>query len=179
MMHKLNTIVLVLIFLSAWISTAVFAASDGTAGATSSGTSDVSLTINDRVQITSMADIALGAYGGSGALTGQSDYCVFRNGGDNYKLNLTSTGGVFQVVSGTTSDSIAFTVQVDDDTDASAGGETLSYGSDSSVAMVASSSLTCGSADNASIYVSFAEADMIAAPPASYLATITLTVSPI
>lgn len=178
MMNKLNTIVSVLIFLSAWISTAVFAASDGTLGATSSGTSDVTLTINDLVRITGVDDIALGAYGGSGALTGQSEYCVFRNGGDNYKLNLTSTGGVFQVVSVTTSDSIAFTVKVDGDTDAS-NGETLTHGVDSA-AMVGSPSLTCSSSDNASMYVSFAEADMLAVTTASdYTATVILLVSPI
>lgn len=178
-MNRLNTIVSVLIFLSAWIAAAAYAASDGTAGATSTGTSDVSLTINDRIQISSVADIALGAYSGSGALTGQSDYCVFRNGGDNYKINLTSSTGAFQVDSALTGDSIAFTVRVDDDADAS-NGEALGYGVDSTVAMAGAASLTCGGSDNASMYVSFAEVDMLAVSTASdYQATVTMLVSPI
>jgi len=191
MINKLDTLIPVAVFLSAWIcgpvviflsaliSTVAFAASDGTAGATSTGTSDVSLTINDRVQITSVADIALGAYGGSGAMTGQSNYCVFRNGGDNYKLNLTADTGAFQVDSVATGDSVAFTVRVDDDADAS-DGEALTYGVDSAVALVGAPTLNCGGGDNASMYVSFAEAALLAVSSANdYTATVTLLVSPI
>ena len=179
MMNKLDTLIPVIIFICTGISAAAFAASDGTAGATSTGTSDVSLTINDRVQITSVADIALGAYGGSGAMTGLSNYCVFRNGGDDYKLNLTADTGAFQVDSALTGDSIAFTVRVDDDADAS-DGEALAYGVDSAVALVGASTLTCGGADNASMYVSFAEAALLAVSSSNdYIATVTLLVSPI
>jgi len=178
-MKNLNTFVSGVVLCSAMISSSVFAASDGTAGSTSTGTSIVSLTINDRIQISSVADIALGAYGGSGALTGQSQYCVFRNGGDNYKINLTSSTGAFQVDSATTLDSIPFTVKVDDDADAS-NGEALGYGLDSAVALIGSSSLNCGAADNASMYVSFTEAAMLAVSSAAdYQATVTLLVSPI
>jgi len=178
-MNRFSTLISVLVFLSAWITTAAFAASDGSAGATSSGTSDVTLTINDRVQITSVADIALGAYSGSGALTGQSDYCVFRNGGDNYKVNLSVPSGSFQVTSATTTDNIAFSAWIDDDADAS-DGESMTHGVDSAVALVGSGSLTCGGGDNASMYVSFAEAALLAASTANdYTATVTLLVSPI
>ena len=109
MIHKLDTLIPIAVFLLAWItgpvviflsaliSTVALAASDGIAGGTSSGTSDVTLTINDRVQITSVADIALGAYGGSGALTGLSDDYVIRTGGDDFKLNLVADTGAFQV----------------------------------------------------------------------------------
>ena len=156
------------------------AASDGTLGATSTGTSLVSLTINDRVQISSVADIPLGAYIGTGTMTGQSTYCVHRNGGGNYQLTLTADTGAFQVDSASAVASIPFAVAVDDDLDASAGGETLTYNTASAVALVGSNSVTCGGADNAAMYVSFAEVDLQAAPPAAdYQATVTLLVEPI
>ena len=105
MINKLDTLIPVAIFLLAWItgpvviflsaliSTVALAASEGA----SSGTSDVILTINNRVQITSVTDITLDAYGGSGALTGPSDEYVIRNGGDDFKLKLVSDTGAFQV----------------------------------------------------------------------------------
>jgi hypothetical protein len=103
MITKIDTLVPIIVFLSAWISgpfiiflaslfsVAVFAASDGTAGATR--ISEVSQII-DRAQITSATDIALGAIGGSRSLTGQSDSCLFRSNSENYKMNLTADAGV-------------------------------------------------------------------------------------
>jgi hypothetical protein len=162
----------------AGLSGAALAASDGTLGATSTGTSDVSLTINDRVQISSVADIALGAYGGSGSLTGSSAFCVYRNGGDDYTLTLTADTGSFAVDSVTTGDSIAFAAKVDDDTDASDG--LAAVYNTASANLTGSASTNCGGSDNASLYVSFAEADLQAVSSANdYQATVTLLVTPI
>ena len=177
-MNKLNTIVSGIILSSAMVSGASFAASDGTAGSTSTGESVVSLTINDRVQITSVADIALGAYGGTGDLTGESEFCVYRNGGDDFKLTLTSDTTGFWVKSTTTADTIPFVAKVDDSLDASSG-EVMAQGVASGVAMTGSNSLTCGGVDNASMYVSLLEADLQAAPTSVYQATVTMLVEPI
>ncbi len=155
------------------------AASDGSLGTSSTGTSQVSLTVNDRVQISSVEDIALGAYGGTGDMVGSSQYCVFRNGGGNYKVTLTSNEGVFQVASATSGDTIPFTVKVDDDLDAS-DGESLTYATASSVAMTGDVAASCGGTDNAEIDVTFAEADLQAVGSANdYQATITILVEPI
>jgi spore coat protein U-like protein len=179
-MKTLNRIINGLAFAGLAFASQAMAATDGTVGLTSTGTSVVSLTVNDRVQISSVADIALGAYAGSGNMSGQSTYCVHRNGGDNYRLTLTTNEGAFQVSSATTSDIIPFTVNVDDDTDASVGGEAMSYNTASAVAMVGHVSAACGGADNAALEVTFAEANLQAVSSASdYNATMTILVEPI
>jgi len=177
-MNKLNTIVSGIILSSAMISGASFAANDGTAGPTSSGDSLVSLTINDRVQITSITDIALGAYGGTGDLTGETEFCVYRNGGDDYQLTLTSDTTGFWVKSTTTTDTIDFVAKVDDSLDASSG-EVMAQGAASGVALTGANSLNCGGVDNAAMYVSLLEADLQAAPTSVYQATVTMLVEPI
>ncbi|MCZ6871353.1 MAG: hypothetical protein O7G84_17795, partial [Gammaproteobacteria bacterium] len=78
---------------------------DGTVGATSTGTTDVSVTIPDRVRVSRLDGIALGTYGGSGDMSGVDDLCVFRNGSGSYKIQLDSAnpGGAneFQMTDGT------------------------------------------------------------------------------
>lgn len=160
------------------VSGAAFAATDGSAGATSSGTSVVSLEITDRVQISNVKDIALGAYGGSGNVTGNASFCVFRNGGDDYKLTLTANTGNYLVTSGTTGDSIAFTAKVDADSDASDG---VGLGYNALSANLAGSGVaSCGGSDNAALHVTFAEAALQAVSTGNdYQATVTLLVTPI
>ncbi|MBD3649622.1 MAG: hypothetical protein HUJ31_19690 [Pseudomonadales bacterium] len=175
----MNTLSKILTVVAAgMISAQAMAASQGTVGSSSTGTSDVSITVNDLVRITSVADISL-TYSGGGPLVGSTQYCVFRNGGDQYKVTLTTDQGAFEVTSGTTSDTIPFTVNVDDDIIAG-GGETLSYNTASSVALLGSASANCGGADNGEVEVNFAEADLQAVTSASdYNATMTILVEPI
>ena len=178
-MNKLNKMVTFFAFAAALSAGQAMAASDGTLGADSTGTSVVSLAIADRVRISSVEDIVLGAWSGSGALVGASEFCVYRSGGDNYRLTLTADTGAFQVDSATTGDSIAFTARVDDDTDAS-DGEAMTYNTASAVALTGSISMTCGGSDNAELQVSFAEAALQAASSGNdYQATVTVYVEPI
>lgn len=178
-MKTLNKFTMGLAFAATLMTGQAFAASDGTLGASSSGTTDLTLEIADRVQITSVEDIALGAWSGSGNMVGTTQFCVYRSGGDNYAVTLTADTGAFQVDSATTLDSIAFSAKVDDDLDAS-DGEALTYNTQSAVALVGSSSFTCGGADNAELQVTFAEAALQAASTANdYQATVTILVEPI
>ncbi|XOV90064.1 MAG: hypothetical protein ACFHX7_09310 [Pseudomonadota bacterium] len=155
------------------------AATQGSLGVNSTGTTDISLEIANRVQISSVEDIALGAWGGSGNLTGATEFCVYRSGGDNYRLTLTTSTGSFSVASVLSGDSIPFSARVDDDLDAS-DGEALTYNTATAVALVGSSSLTCGGGDNAELAVTFAEADLQQASTANdYQATVTVFVEPI
>jgi hypothetical protein len=179
MMNRLNKMVTGVAFAASVLAGNAMAATDGTLGADSTGTSNISLTIADRVQISSVADIALGAWSGSGNLSGSTNFCVYRSGGDNYQLTLTADTGAFQVASATTGDNIAFTAQVDDDLDAS-DGETMSYNTATTAALIGSASVTCGGADNAQLLVTFAQTDLQAASTANdYQATVTIYVQPI
>lgn len=156
------------------------ATADGTLGATSTGTTDITVTIPDRVQISDLDGIDLGTYSGSLDLSGTEDLCVYRNGTGSYKVQLDSAnpGGAneFRMKNGT--DYIPYAVRFDDDSDASDGTLVVS-GDEVSGLTGDSSSTTCGASDNAQLRVDVLEADLQAAPPASYLDTITLLVTPI
>jgi hypothetical protein len=153
-------------------------ASAGTLGATSTDTSIVTLEVVDLVQITNINDIALGAYSGTGTLSGATEYCVFRNGGDDYTVKLTTDTGSFKVNSPTTGDDIVFTAKIDADADAS-DGEAVVYNVASS-AMAGSDQTNCGGADNGAIEVSFAQSDLLSASSGNdYRATMTVLVEPI
>jgi len=150
----------------------------GTLGATSTDNSVVSLEIVDRVQITNVDDIVLGAYGGTGVLSGSTQYCVFRNGGDDYKVTLTTDTGSFKVSSIISGDNINFTAKIDSDADAS-DGVAVVYNI-ATAAMAGAATTNCGAADNGAIEVSFAQADLLAASSAAdYTATMTILVEPI
>lgn len=71
-------------------STAAFATTaDGTLGATSTGTADVTLTIAEQFQISSMDAFAFGAYGGTGDFNSNDDICVYHNGDGSYRVTIT------------------------------------------------------------------------------------------
>lgn len=176
---KLNKIVAGFAFAATLTAGQAMAASQGTVGATSTGSTDVTLEIADRVQISGVDDIALGAWSGSGDMTGVSEFCVYRSDAGNYKVTLTASTGAFQLTSATTLDNIAFTARIDDDLDAS-NGEALTYNTASAVALVGSNSYTCGGVENAELHVTFAEAALQAASTANdYTATVTVLVEPI
>lgn len=154
------------------------AATDGTLGSTSSGSSKVTLSVADRVQITKMSDIALGTWSGSGNLTGSTSYCVYRSGGDNYSVSATTDQSNFSVYSPTTKDSIPFTASVTDTVNNTTAA--LSYGTATTAALKGSTSLTCGGGTNGKLSVTFAQSDLQKASSGTdYQATVTLLVKPI
>jgi hypothetical protein len=150
----------------------------GTLGATSSDNSVITLEVGARVQITNVDDIALGAYSGTGVLSGSTEYCVYKSGGDDYTVTLTTDTGSFKVSSVTTADDINFTAKVDADADAS-DGVAVTYNV-ASAAMTGAATTNCGGSDNGAIEVSFAQADLLAASSAAdYTATMTILVEPL
>ena len=175
---KLNKIVIGMTFAAA-LSTSQAFATGGTLGANSTGSTDVSLSIVDQVQISSVENIGLGAWSGSGNLTGATDFCVYRSGGDDYKVTLTTLSGAFELGSVVTGDTIPFTAMIDDDADAS-DGEALTYGTASTNALTGNNQFDCGAADNAELYIDIAESDLQAASSANdYSGTVTIFVEPI
>ena len=159
-------------------ATGALAANDGTLGSSSSGDLGVTLAVADRVQITGLEDIALGTYSGSGPLTGSATFCVYRNGTGLYDLVATSANelaGGFVATDGT--NDIGYGVKVDADTDASDGVVVASGTAETGLAGHASAT-DCGGSENASLEVSFLEADLQAAPTGAYADTITLLVTP-
>ena len=76
-----------------------FAATQGTLGATSQGSLDITLTIDQLVQISALNDIALGNYTGGANMTGVDDLCVYSNIG-GYQITATGdgTGSAFHLI---------------------------------------------------------------------------------
>lgn len=145
-----------------------FAADQGTLGSASTGKSVVSLSVNDQVQISGVDDISLGAFDGSNDLTGSTEFCVYRSGGDAYQMTVSAEGKttleVASVITG--------------DNDASNGADIAHGGT--SASFTGSNLLDCNSNDNAALEVTFAAADLrTATSAADYTATVLILVEPI
>lgn len=68
------------------------AASDGTVGATSSGSANITLEIPRLVRISNMKDLPLPAYTGSGGLTSSSTFTIANNYNGAYRINAKGDG---------------------------------------------------------------------------------------
>lgn len=154
-----------------------FAATQGTLGATSTGSLDITLTIDPLVQISALDDIALGTYTGGGNMTGADDLCVYSNNG-GYDITATGNGAgnAFELIGAGAN--IPYTVEWA--TTAGAGtGTALTTG-----VTLASQTGTftggpnCGGVDNAQVIVTVDSADLAAAPADAYTGVLTLLVAP-
>jgi hypothetical protein len=153
-----------------------FAATQGTLGATSQGTLDITLTIDPLVQISALDNIALGTYTGGGNMTGADNLCVYSNSG-GYHITATGngTGGAFELI-GTTVN-LPYTVEW-----------ATSAGAGSGTAMTAGATLAgqsgtfttpdCGASDNAQVIVTVDSNDLASAPTGNYTGILTLLVAP-
>jgi hypothetical protein len=154
-----------------------FPASQGTLGATSQGTLDITLTIDPLVQISALDDIPLGTYAGAGDMTGADDLCVYSNNG-GYDITATGNGtGQAFTLTGTSSATVPYTVEWA--TSAGAGSGTgLTTGVPLAGQSGTFSTPDCGGIENAQVIVTVADADLAAAPSDSYTGVLTLLVAP-
>lgn len=156
------------------------AATDGTLGATSTGSVSISATVPGRVQISGLRDVPFGTVDPTTAASDAQDVCVWSN----------TSGRVYSVTATGSGTSNAFTL--------SAGTNTLAYGVEwaassgqtSGIALTAGTALaslastathpTCssGPAKSASLIVKMSAADLQAAVAGSYTGILTLVVAP-
>lgn len=171
-MKTFNKTLLVAALTLSGFSFTASAATDGTLGATSMGTSDVILVKENAVQITNVGDLDLGLASSLDADVVASDaVCVF-NSTAGYALTVTSANGSFELDSG--ADTIAYAV-----TWATTGAAApVQYGSDLTGNLGDRTSPTCGGGTNATFEVTVAAADFNAALPGTYEDTLTLLVTP-
>jgi len=154
------------------------AATDGTLGATSTGTSDVSLTINQSYQISGVSDLALGAWSGTGDLSGNDDVCVYTNDASaGYQVNITNSTGSFTVANAGATASVPFAVKWNSTTGTS-GNQAVTYNSPLAGTGANTSSTNCGGGNDANFEVSVLAADLSAAPADSYSSTLSITIEP-
>lgn len=173
--------------LSLILAPAALAQTQGNLGATSTGQIDLDLQVTDSVEISRLANIDFGSYGGTstGDLGSSEAYCVYVNGGDDYAITPTSSNGAasddsdkFHLLGDTDADEIMYTVKfVGAATGASA--QAVTTYNTASATFQGSTSRTCGNADNAQLHIDIAESELQEASTDTYQDTLILLVNPV
>jgi hypothetical protein len=153
-----------------------FAATQGTLGATSQGSIDITLTIAPLVQISALDDIALGTYTGGANMTGDDTLCVYSNTG-GYQITATGNGpgSAFELLGG--SANIPYTVEWADTAGAGTG-TPLTTNTPLTGQGGTFTTPDCGSVDNARVFVTVNSTALASAPADNYIGVLTLLVAP-
>jgi hypothetical protein len=161
---------------AAFAASSAFAATQGTLGATSQGTLNITVTINALVQISALDDIALGNYTGVASMTGADDLCVYSNNG-GYDITATGNGpgSAFELIG--TSANIPYTVEWADTAGAGTG-TPLAAGVTLADQVGTFTTPNCGGAENARVLVAVNNNDLASAPAGNYTGVLTLLVAP-
>jgi hypothetical protein len=162
--------------LIAVLATDVLAATDGTVGATSTGTSTISVTIPKLIRIRSMADFTTASYSGTGDIDQNDDVNVSSNYTGTYQVTGTGSGAAnaFTITDG--SQTIAYSPYFNDATGTS-GRALLSTG----VALTSQSGAATtlgGSTLNANVSLNMTEANIQAVNAGTYTGVLTLVFAP-
>lgn len=156
------------------------AATQGTAGATSTGSVTVSATVPGRVQISGLTDVAFGTVDPTSPASSAENVCVWSNtSGKGYSVTASGngTGNAFTLSDGT--NSLPYSVEW-----AGSSGQTSGTALTSGSALAGLSSTatnpTCsaGPAATASLIVKMTAANLQAAVASAYTGTLTLVVAP-
>jgi len=166
----------------------VMAASDGVAGETSTGTTDITVDIPPLVRISGMEDIEPAPYtGGAGGIDEDFDLCVYSNmaaAGNSYDVTMTSTspwGGAtadqFRISNNTNEQEIAYTVEWNDED--GTGGSAVTYNTPLTGQTGWSNDVDCdGDGDNANLRVQMTQTNLLAVLAGEYTGTLTVVISP-
>jgi hypothetical protein len=156
------------------------AATQGTFGATSTGSVSISATIPNRVQISGLTDIAFGTVDPSTAAASAENVCVWSNTtAKGYSVTATGSGAAsaFTLTNGT----VALPYSVEwAGTSGQASGTALTSGTALASLTSTATSPTCaaGPATTASLVVKMTAANLQAAVASAYTGTLTLVVAP-
>lgn len=166
---------------------AVFAATDGTLGTTSTGTVDISVTKTKLAQISAMTDMTLASYTlGAGDQALFSTACVYSSSaGGAYYVTATGSGAsnAFTLADG--SNTIAYTVVWNSGGVGALGttGATLTTAvQTAALSNAATDSATCAGTSpgpTAQVNVNIAGTVLDAAPAGTYTGTLTIVVAPV
>lgn len=151
------------------LSMGSIAATDGTLGATSTGSVNITATIDDLVNISRLDDLDMGSLSPSN-LTATEAFCIYRNGTGAYQITATGsgTGGSFAVTDG--SIDLPYVLNIN--------GSSVSPGTPLSGTGANQTSIVCGATDNASLTIGFNSTEIAAANTGLYSGVLTLIVAP-
>jgi hypothetical protein len=169
-------------FFAIVLSSAAFGAGQGSLNSTSTGSSDLSLTINDSVMITGLNDVTFPAYGAAntGDIAQGDAFCVYRNGQNGYNITATNpNGSEFSITSAATGDTVQYTLALDESADASSA-NTVAY--DTAISFTSGSDeVDCGdetSSVNTAFEIRIAEQEIRDATSGTYIGTLQLVLAP-
>lgn len=156
-----------------------YAATDGSVGATSTGTSTLTVIIPKLIRIRNVADLNFGTYTGTGDLNQNDDVNISTNYGTaarTYRVTATGSGAAsaFTVTDGTST--IAYNVYWNDATGTS-GEVALTSGTPLTAQTGAVKPLSTAT-NNANFHGEFLEANLQAVDAATYTGTLTMVVTP-
>lgn len=159
------------------------AATNGSLGLTSTGSTVVTVIIPNIFKISGVNDLTLGTYSGTGTMTGNQDLCIYTNRETgSYRVTVTddtplSPSG-FAVQDQTNTRQIPFTVRWNGTTGTS-GNLNMNYNTRRTFSGANTQSTNCSVGGNsANIQVSFTQANLQAVGGGSYSSTLTLFVEP-
>lgn len=161
--------------IAALLASGAYAAVDGVPGFSSTGTLDISITVDDEVRISNLGDILLGTFAGTDA-TGSSAACIYRNSATTYQITASGDGtaNAFTLSDGT--GTVPYSVTY---ADASATPVSVASGIALTGQDGADTDVDCAvTGNNASIGVTVSAADAAALPAGNYTGTLTLVVAP-
>jgi hypothetical protein len=161
------------------------AATQGSVGATSTGSVDLSILVPDLVLVNDLDDIVINYARGAGDVTAVEPFCVWGSPGMLYNITFDSLNPaattVFTAVSGT--DTVEYTVDFDDWTVGTSfspvsQGVTLDNAGDGYIA--ANNEVPGCTTDNAALRINAVETgNLIDAPAGAYTDTLTVVVAPL
>ena len=185
-MKKTNKILSAAVFSIAALSAgnAFAVTADGTLGASSTGTADVTLTIDEQFQISDMDAFAFGTFGGTGDFDANDDICVYSNGDGSYRVTITDDSGNvtpndFAVEDSTNTSEIPMSIFWNDVT-GTTGESAATYNTAITPQSGANTTIADCSAGGliANLHVVLAEADLQAATAGSYDSELSVLVEP-
>lgn len=152
------------------------AATDGTLGATSQGSLNITLTIDPLVQISDLDDIDLGTFTGTGPMTGSDNVCVYSNNG-GFNITATGNGAANAFTLAGSSATIPYSVEWAN-TSGATSGTSMSTGTPLNGQTPTFAGADCGGGTNTTVLVTVGTADLGVAPTDSYAGVLTLLVAP-
>lgn len=155
---------------------AVAATADGTVGATSTGTLDVSVAVPEVALIENLNPISLNYTNGSDAV-GTDTFCIWSTTGA-YNVTIQSLNGAGSFIAANGPDQVGYDVVFDDSTDPSTG-VTVNEGVNIPSLATTETTFPAGcSGDNAVLEVTFPDANLNGAGAGVYTDEVTLIVAP-
>lgn len=157
-------------------------ATDGTSGATSTGTAVITLVIPEVYMIGSMANFSLGTYSGSGDMTANDDLCVYSNGNGTYRTVIIDSTSLspagFAVQDTTNTRQIPMQVYWNNHTGIT-GNSAVSYNTPVSMTGANTQSSVCATGGlSANMQIRFLQANLQAAFAGAYSSTLTVLIEP-